>query len=240
VFDPDLRYGEDVDLVWRLHEAGWRIRYDPSIAVEHHEPDSWPQLLTRRFRYGTSAGPLALRHPTCMPPFVVHPWSVVIIAGLLARRPAVAGAAFAMSVSSLTRTLRRAGVRPDGAVRGAATAAHQTWLGLGRVLTQFAAPALLAVIAVRGRSSGAKLAGRRAAAASLLLGPPLTTWAARRPALDPVRFTVAHIADDIAYGLGVWTGSLRSCTTVPLRPVISGRMLRVDTSVGRRTHRPTR
>src|SRR5262249_9724176 len=28
-FDPALRYGEDVDLVWRLYDAGWRIRYDP-------------------------------------------------------------------------------------------------------------------------------------------------------------------------------------------------------------------
>src|SRR5690348_12528826 len=27
VFDPALRWGEDVDLVWRLHAAGWRIRY---------------------------------------------------------------------------------------------------------------------------------------------------------------------------------------------------------------------
>src|SRR5215469_3383263 len=25
VFDPALRWGEDVDLVWRLHDAGWRI-----------------------------------------------------------------------------------------------------------------------------------------------------------------------------------------------------------------------
>ena len=25
-----LRYGEDVDLVWRLHDAGWRIRYEPA------------------------------------------------------------------------------------------------------------------------------------------------------------------------------------------------------------------
>ena len=24
-FDVSLRYGEDVDLVWRLHAAGWRV-----------------------------------------------------------------------------------------------------------------------------------------------------------------------------------------------------------------------
>ena len=36
-FDPALRFGEDVDLVWRLDEGGWRVRYEPE-AVVHHEP----------------------------------------------------------------------------------------------------------------------------------------------------------------------------------------------------------
>ena len=63
VFDPALRCGEDVDLIWRLHDAGWRIRYEPAVRVGHHEPASWPGLLARRFRYGTSAAPLARRHP---------------------------------------------------------------------------------------------------------------------------------------------------------------------------------
>jgi len=26
-FDETLRYGEDVDLVWRLHDRGWLVRY---------------------------------------------------------------------------------------------------------------------------------------------------------------------------------------------------------------------
>ena len=36
-FDPELRYGEDVDLIWRLVDAGWRVRYDPSVDVGHDE-----------------------------------------------------------------------------------------------------------------------------------------------------------------------------------------------------------
>lgn len=59
-FDEALRYGEDVDLVWRLQAAGHRVVYDPSVVVHHHERDT----LRRRFRYGTSAAPLAARHPT--------------------------------------------------------------------------------------------------------------------------------------------------------------------------------
>jgi mycofactocin system glycosyltransferase len=224
VFDPELRYGEDVDLEWRLHTAGWRIRYDPSVTVEHVEPDTWRELFTRRFRYGTSAGPLAQRHPTSMPPFVVHPWSLLTVLGLLARRPDLAAIAFTTSAVTLARTLRNAGVQPDGVLRGCATAVQQTWLGLGRVGTQFAAPALVAAIATHGR------AGRRLAAASLLFGPPLAAWHARRPTLDPARFCAAHIADDIAYGLGVAAGSLHARTTIPFRPVVSRRMLRIKES----------
>ena len=58
-FDETLRYGEDVDLIWRLLDQGHRVVYDPSVVVLHHEAD----VLRRRFRYGTSAAPLAARHP---------------------------------------------------------------------------------------------------------------------------------------------------------------------------------
>jgi hypothetical protein len=62
VFDESLRYGEDVDLVWRLGSAGWTVRYDPSVLAHHTAPDSRLGLLSRRYRYGTSIGPLARRH----------------------------------------------------------------------------------------------------------------------------------------------------------------------------------
>jgi GT2 family glycosyltransferase len=58
-FDETLRYGEDVDLIWRLLDQGHRVIYDPGVVVLHHEAD----VVKRRFRYGTSAAPLAARHP---------------------------------------------------------------------------------------------------------------------------------------------------------------------------------
>ena len=115
-FDPALRWGEDVDLVWRLHEAGWRIRYDPAVRVSHHEPDGWAALLARRFRYGTSAAPLAMRHPGQVPPLVLHPWPAVTVAGLLAGRPAMAGLSFTGSVLAMRRAVQRAGLPARGVV----------------------------------------------------------------------------------------------------------------------------
>lgn len=223
LFDTALRYGEDVDLIWRLHESGWRIRYEPSIQVRHHEPATWQELLTRRFHYGTSAGPLAVRHPTSMAPLVLQPWPTLTVAALLARRPLLAGVAFAASVVAMLRTVRRADLPATGVTRAMATGVHQTWLGVSRYSTQFAAPLLIAGL-LRGRP------GRRMAIASLVLGRSLTTWARARPDIDPVRFVLGSLADDIAYGAGVWTSSVRAMTVAPIRPRISWRPFRITKS----------
>lgn len=224
VFDPALRVGEDVDLVWRLHEAGFRVRYAPDVAVDHHEPETWRDLLGRRARYGTSAAPLALRHPKALTPLALHPWPALTVGAVLARRPALAALAFGGSVGSMVRLLRAHDIPDAGVVRAMATAVRQTWLGCGRYGTQFAAPLLAALLVPGGRRRWS----RRAAVASLLLGPPLTAWAQRRPELDPVRYTAAAIADDIAYGAGVWAGCLARRTTVPVRPAVVRRPLEID------------
>jgi mycofactocin glycosyltransferase len=130
-FDEALPSGEDVDLIWRLHEAGWRIRYEPSVQVPHDGPVSWAGLLERRFHYGTSAAPLARRHPANVSPLVLHPWPAVTVAAVLARRPAAAAAGLAGAWLDLTTALRRAAIPADGAPAATLTAAWQTWLGIG-------------------------------------------------------------------------------------------------------------
>ena len=59
---PALRGGEDVDLVWRLSEAGWDVRYVPSSTVAHEGPATLKDFLARRAFYGTTAAPLSRRH----------------------------------------------------------------------------------------------------------------------------------------------------------------------------------
>ena len=236
-FDPALRLGEDVDLVWRLVAAGGRIRYDPAVTVPHREPVGWAELLRRRFRYGTSAGPLGRRHPDAVAPLVLHPWPALVVAALLARRPLAAAAGFGAALADTARLLRRAGVPTAGLVPATARAVQQTWLGVGRYATQFAAPPVLLVALRRGP------AGRRLAAASLLLGPALTAWRATRPepaagraagpapaGPGPAGFVAARLADDLAYGSGVWAGCLRERTLRPVRPTVRRRPLRVETN----------
>ena len=225
VFDPALRYGEDVDLVWRLHEAGWRIRYEPSVQVPHAGPATWAGLLARRFRYGTSAAPLARRHPGQVPPLVLQAWPAAAVAALLARRPVTALAAYAAGTAQLVQLLRDWGVPGRNVLRPMAGSVQQTWLGAGRWSVQYALPAVAAgLVRPGGRTARARL-GRRVALASLVLGPPAAEWRRGRPSLDPVRFTLGYLADEAAYGAGVYRGAVAERLAAPLLPRIAWRPL---------------
>ena len=74
-FDEALRFGEDVDLVWRLAAAGHRARYEPAVGAHHEPRPTWPALWRQRFGYGRSAAPLAARHPGSLAPVRMSGWS---------------------------------------------------------------------------------------------------------------------------------------------------------------------
>lgn len=211
-FDAALRYGEDVDLVWRLVDDGWTVRYDPGVVVLHHGPPDWPAWLGRRYRYGTSAGPLAARHGDRLAPLVVS-WLLLAWLLLASRLPWCALAAASVPVRRLHRTLRHAGVDRREA---ATTTGVRVAQGLGHAAGGLGGPGLVTV----GPVLAVALAVRRTrlAAAVLLLVPPLLEHREREPRIDLLRWTGLRLIDDLAYGLGVWKGCWDARTTMPLRP----------------------
>lgn len=50
-FDPSRRHSEDADLGRRLNHAGFKVVYDPDLAVEECAPNSWRQVFERLWRY---------------------------------------------------------------------------------------------------------------------------------------------------------------------------------------------
>jgi mycofactocin system glycosyltransferase len=223
-FDEQLRYGEDVDLVWRLESAGWRVRYDPSVAVAHHEPATWPGRLAKRFRYGSSAAPLSQRHPGSVPPFVVAPTPLAVVAGVLSRRPGVAATGLTGTSVATLRALRRAGLPARMAPQLVATGVGASWQATGRAVAQFGAPVVLAAARRRRGDSRRTTAERRVAIAALLMSPALAARrqrAATDPPVAAARFVAGYLLDDTAYGTGVIAGCLRARTIAPLRPVRS-------------------
>jgi mycofactocin system glycosyltransferase len=208
-FDEALRYGEDVDVVWRIRDAGWTVRYDPAVSVGHEEPIGWRALLVRRWRYGTSAATLSARHRGRLAPLVLRPHPSIALGLLLGRRRLAALAAAALPPLLALPELRRAGLPLAAVPALGISGTWQTLLGTSRAAITLAAPALAAGLLDRRT---------RPAAALLLLAAPLHEYGVRRPPLDPVRWTAASLADDIAYGAGVWWGCARGRTVAPLVP----------------------
>ncbi len=209
-FDPALRVGEDVDLVWRLLGRGWRVRFEPSVTVRHREPPSWPGLLGRRFRYGTSAASLARRHHGQLAPVELRPWPTAVLAGLLCGRRRTAALVMLASTARLAATVGARGVPARRALPWSAGAVGWTWIGIGRAATMLAGPALI-VAGLRTRRAAV-------AVALLIVAPPAVEWGKKRPGLDPLRWAAASIADDVAYGAGVWAGCVATRTFGPLIP----------------------
>lgn len=198
-FDPTLRFGEDVDLVWRLLEHG-AVRYQPAAVVSHEPRPSLRAWLRQRYEYGTSAAPLAARHPGRLSCARMSVWSAVSWALLAAGRPWLALALVAGTTTLLPRKLRPRGVSAAESLRLAALG-H---LGAGRLLANATRRAWwpMALFSRRGRRI--VLAALLPCAVESLGKPP--SWLALR------------IADDLAYGAGVWTGCARYGTFTPLLP----------------------
>jgi mycofactocin system glycosyltransferase len=206
-FDAALRVAEDVDLVWRLTGAGWRVRYEPAAAVAHDHPSSTRGWLRRRAFYGTGAALLAARHGSAVAPLVLAPGSAaawgLVLAGGRPGRALVAGI-LAVGASRLARRL--AGPAEPAPVllaaglvlRGNALAGA----ALARAVTRHHWPLALPA-ALLSRRARRWVVG--AAVADAALG-----WWPHRRRVGPVRFAVARRLEDLAYGAGLWWGALRA------------------------------
>ena len=199
-FSEDLRFGEDLDLAWRLAKRGEPLVYEPASTVWHPHRPTLRDHLVNRFRYGTASGPLARRHG--LPRAAVAPplLSAAFVAGVLGCRRVGAGlvvASLAGDVAARRRTAVPTRRAVSGAVRGHLAASR----GLAAAVSRPWLPIALVTAVVRRRSrlplGPAVLARsmfvRRAARSDLPLGPCF----------------VLRALDDLAYSAGV----IRSCVT---------------------------
>ena len=72
-----MQSGEDVDLCWRLIEAGARLRYEPIALVAHDHRTQLRDWFARKAFYGGSAAPLSVRHPDKTAPVVISGWALM-------------------------------------------------------------------------------------------------------------------------------------------------------------------
>jgi mycofactocin system glycosyltransferase len=209
-FDESLRYGEDVDLVWRLLEADVVCRYEPAVTV-HHSPrasllDAWKQ----RVSYGSAAAPLDQRHRGAATPLRINRWSAGAWGTLASGYPLIGLIIGAASTVALERkissqpdsrqlALRLAGRGNIHAGRMIAQAMTRTWWPIALLLSLCSRRA------------------RRVTCAAIVL-PSLMSWFTKKPKVDPVSYCALKLADDVAYGTGVWKGVIATRDLGALTP----------------------
>ncbi len=213
-FDERLRTGEDVDLVWRLHDAGWRVRYQPDVTVTHPVRATVAGWARQRFGYGRSAAPLARRHGDAVAPLDVSPWTGAVWALAGTGHPLVAAGVAAGTVAALVaRTNRQQPAMTAELARLAVEGHVRSGEAVAAAVTRAWWPAATAAAVLSRRA--------RWALGAAVVVPALADWIRRRPDLDPARWTALHLADDLSYGAGVWAGCWRErsiTALVPRRP----------------------
>jgi mycofactocin glycosyltransferase len=220
-FDEGLRFGEDVDLVWRLVDDGWLVRYEPAATVAHQTrlaPSAW---IGRRYAYGTSAGALARRHPGRLAPARLSGWSVASILLVGAGRHGAALAVTGIAAGLLHRRLAPLGVGPSMAVSTVSSGLVADAAALGHALRREWWPLGALALAAGARPGRAGLVGPARLASLLILGPLVLEWARQQPDLDPLAYVALRLVDDAAYGTGVLAGALAERTMAPLVPEVS-------------------
>jgi mycofactocin system glycosyltransferase len=211
-FDESLRYGEDVDLVWRLAEAGWAVRYEPAAAATHAVRPSLSALLRQRYRYGTAAGALERGHPGALAPVRLSRWGLATWALLATGHPAIGASVATAGGVPLARKLATAEGRPRWTAAARVTVTGNLHAGrqLADATTSVWLPAALAGALVSKRA-------RRVLLAAAVV-PGTLEWFGRRPRLDPARFLVLRALERAAYGIGVIRGSIAARRLGPLIP----------------------
>ena len=66
-FHEGVRSGADVELCWRIQEAGWGLEHRPSAVVDHRHPESLGELVRKAVRYGAGRRWVNRRYPGSMP-----------------------------------------------------------------------------------------------------------------------------------------------------------------------------
>lgn len=185
-FTHELRFGEDVDLIWRLIAAGWTCRYHPDVVVHHPPRSSWAGWCRQRIGYGSSAAALGIRHGDKVAPARFHPVSSTAWALAVTGHLALAVASAAGSAAVLSRRVGP-GLPRDVAARIALGGIWSSGLGFARAVRRVWWPLLLPLSLLSSRARKILLVSLLAA------GPPRVT-------------TAITICDDLCYSVGVWIG----------------------------------
>jgi mycofactocin system glycosyltransferase len=205
-FDARMRVGEDVDLVWRLTDAGHRVRYDADVEARHETRSTVRAWLGRKAFYGSGSAALARRHGNHVAPAVLSPAYALAAAALLARHR-VAVPLVAVAVLRGHRAV--AGALPEDVGRSSVSAGIAA-RGFGWSVRQESALLLRHWWPAAAVGATFSRQVRRAVVTALAVDLAVVLRETEDlPLLDLPGHLAARRLDDLAYGAGLWWGAAR-------------------------------
>ncbi|MGB3770978.1 MAG: mycofactocin biosynthesis glycosyltransferase MftF [Rhodococcus sp. (in: high G+C Gram-positive bacteria)] len=204
-FDEGMHVAEDVDLCWRLQDAGWRLRYEPVARVAHDHRVTMRTWFERKLFYGTGATELASRHHGKVPPVAMSkPMLAALLMSASGTRTGLLGAVVTLAVT--VARMRRLFVDLDHPTRLAAVLTARGFVGGAWQLASAAVrhywPVTLIAVVFSRRI--------RRLALAIAVAEGVRDWVEHREpgGLGPVRYSAYKRIDDVAYGTGVWMGAV--------------------------------
>lgn len=221
------RVGEDVDLCWRLKEAGFRLIYVPKGVVKHKHRSSFSATFSRRFQYGTSEPLLHDNHPHVSKRYPWNPASMVILAGCigavalqsLLAALLVPGTVLLDTLLKKRRYELQIGV-PISIKEVLRSTAGTHFELLFQLTYHWVRYYLILILLV-----GAVFPSLAPAAMAMILFPSFVEFLRKRPRLSYPAFVFFFASDHISYQAGVLWGSIvrRNFRSYKLRFVTVGR-----------------
>jgi mycofactocin glycosyltransferase len=220
-FDESFRVGEDVDLVWRLFDQGWLVRYDAALVVKHHARTSWSGWWRQRREYGASTGALAKRYGDRLAPLRSDPCTLIAWTSVLLGQPALGG-----RIVRAARNHAR-----QGLFASEDDPAHVANAVVARNMLRAGGPLARAVVRTFGASVLVAALHPRLRQRALLLFAVGSAWRWRHHRLR-VSDVPLGVADDLDYGVGVVEGAWRSNSLRSLTPHVTKSSLRLGDVFG--------
>jgi mycofactocin system glycosyltransferase len=220
-FRESLHVGEDVDLCWRLQDAGHALEYRPVGAVAHKHRNRIDAFCARRFDYGTSEPVLQRLHrrrqKTLYLPKSKSLFWILLILAMTLKMPLLFLPAVALWLADgwkKTNSLKRRMIPVSG--RQVLTAVSREYLSFVYHCSSFVSRYYLVAVPV-----------------VLLLSPPVAAcllgmhlivgvvqYAIHTPRLNFFWFVLFFTLEQVAYQSGVWWTCLREANFASVLPRI--------------------
>lgn len=215
-FDEGLRVGEDVDLVWRLSDQGWLVRYVADLVVVHRARGTWRNWWSQRVSYGESTSELAKRHGSRLAPVRSDIWTFIAWSSVLAGKPMIGARIVRVARGALRSRLAASTDDADHVASEVVTKGMvRAGAPLARAIVRTFGPLVL-IAALHPKL-------RRRALFIFVVG---TLWRWRRSEFHASDVPLA-LADDLAYSSGVAKGAWRTKSLKAVTPRISKSSLSV-------------